>query len=51
MTTATTRSWRELVEKVDDENRHRDSLYPYVYEFSNGEKKRDSGPNGGPYSG
>ena len=51
MSTVTTRSidWRELVEDADDENRHRDSLYPIAYRFSQGVIKRDSGPKSGIY--
>ncbi len=51
MSTSSTKSWRELVEEVDDENRHRDSLYPIVYIFSNSRVRRDSGPSGGIYAG
>lgn len=52
MTTTSTQSWREIVEKADDkETRHKDSLYPEVYYFSNGKTKRDSGPSGGVYAG
>lgn len=42
----TTQSWREIVEKADkDEDRHQDSLYPYVWYFNGGAiKKRDNGP-------
>ena len=49
MTTETTINWRELVERVDDDNRHRDNLYPVVYIFSNGRMRRDSGPESGIY--
>lgn len=49
-TTTTTREWREIVEKADGEDRHRDSLYPPVYFFSNGRVMRDSGPNSGIYN-
>lgn len=42
-------SWREVVESVDGEKFHVDSLYPVVYEFSNGRKFRDSGPQSGIY--
>ena len=38
--------WREVVEKLDDDNRHQESLYPVVYVFSNSVKRRDSGPSG-----
>lgn len=51
MTTSRTVSWREFVEGIDDENRHRDSLYPVVYKFSGGVEKRDSGPKSGVYAG
>ena len=44
-----TQSWRELVEQVDDDKRHVDSLYPVVYNFSSGKTKRDSGPTKGVY--
>lgn len=43
--TSSTRSFREIVEKLDDPNRHRDSLYPVVYVFSNNRQFRDSGPD------
>lgn len=46
----TSRSWRELVEKYDDEDRHKDSLYPVVYHMSGGRDFRDSGPSGGFYN-
>ncbi len=49
MATSRTFSWREQVERIDDKNRHRESLYPVVYIFSNGKKRRDSGPNSGIY--
>jgi len=49
MTTSSTKSWKELVEEADDENRHIDSLYPVVYKFSNGKVRRDSGPTKGVY--
>ena len=49
--TMTSRSWREIVEKFDDENRHRDSLYPVVYTFGSGRQFRDSGPTSGIYAG
>ena len=45
-----TKSWREIVEKADDKDRHQDSLYPIVYEFSDGITKRDSGPKKGIYT-
>lgn len=48
--TTTTKSWREMVEKADDEDRHRESLYPVVYEFGGRVRKRDSGPNAGVYA-
>ena len=47
---STDHSWRELVERIDDEDRHIDSLYPYVYFFSGGRKLRDSGPTKGIYT-
>lgn len=50
MTTTTTRSWREIVEAADDENRQRDSLYPTVYTFGGRLQKRDSGPAAGVYA-
>lgn len=43
-------SWRELVEALDDKDRHRDSLYPIVYKFSEDVEKRDSGPRKGIYT-
>ena len=49
MSTSSEFSWREEVERADDKNRHIDSLYPYVYKFSNGVLKRDSGPQKGVY--
>lgn len=42
-------NWRDIVEKADDQNRHRDSLYPVVYIFSSGAVRRDSGPDSGVY--
>lgn len=42
-------NWLALVERVDDDNRQQDSLYPVVYFFSMGKTKRDSGPDGGVY--
>lgn len=51
MSNSTTRNWRELVEKVDGPDRHRDSLYPFVYFFSGHNNRRDSGPNSGVYAG
>ena len=49
--TTTTRQWRELVEKHDDKNRQRDSLYPIAYEFNGGEITfRDPGPTKGIYT-
>lgn len=50
MSTSSQMDWRELVEKADDDNRHRDSLYPIVYRFSSGKVMRDSGPNSGVYN-
>ncbi len=50
MSSSTEFSWREVVEKADDADRHKDSLFPVVYIF-NGRKFRDSGPNGGVYAG
>lgn len=48
--TTTTRDWREIVEKVDGPDRHRDSLYPIVYTFGGGLRRfRDSGPQSGVY--
>lgn len=49
MSTSSQHSWRELVETFDDKQRHIDSLYPIVYVFSNGRKRRDSGPEAGVY--
>ena len=46
---STTFSWREEVEKIDGPNRHLESLYPVVYDFGEGVRKRDSGPKKGPY--
>lgn len=46
----TDRSWREIVEKADDEDRHKDSLYPVVYKVSGSREFRDSGPLRGIYS-
>lgn len=43
------RSWREIVEKADGPGRHEESLYPIVYNFSNGAKRKDSGPASGVY--
>lgn len=51
MTTTRDFSWREIVERNDDEDRHKDSLYPVVYKFSSGRKMRDSGPSSGVYEG
>lgn len=51
MSTARDFSWREIVEKVDGPERHRESLYPYVYEFSGNNRRRDSGPAKGIYEG
>ncbi len=51
MSSSTEFSWREIVEKADDDNRHQDSLFPVVYITSGGRKFRDSGPNGGVYAG
>jgi hypothetical protein len=48
-TTSRTFSWREVVEKIDDEDRHKNNLYPVVWKFSNGQVKRDSGPTKGIY--
>ena len=42
-------SWREIVEKADDDNRHIESLFPVVYLVSGGRKFRDSGPESGVY--
>ena len=50
MATQTTQSIREIVEKLDGPERHLDSLYPVVYEFSSGVTKRDSGPRKGVYT-
>lgn len=46
----TDRSWREFVEKVDGEDRHKDSLYPVVYKVTGGREFRDSGPLKGIYT-
>ncbi len=51
MTTTRTFSFREVVEKLDGPDRHKDSLYPVVYTFSNNKTRRDSGPTGGVYQG
>lgn len=51
MSSDTQFSWREIVEKADDADRHKDSLFPVVYIVSGGRKFRDSGPNGGVYAG
>lgn len=50
MSASTQMSWRRLVEAFDDENRHRDSLYPIAYTFSDNKVKRDSGPESGIYT-
>lgn len=47
-TKTTTRQWRDIVAKADDDNRHRDSLYPIAYKFTN-RTFRDSGPTKGVY--
>ena len=36
-----TRSWREMVEKADDKNRHYESTYPVAYVFSSNRVFRD----------
>jgi len=46
---SSTQSWREMVEKADDKDRHFESLYPVTYFFSNGRTRRDSGPESGVY--
>lgn len=51
MTTSRDFSFRELVEKIDGPDRHRDNLYPEVYQFSGGKPRRDSGPSSGIYQG
>ena len=50
-TSSSTRNWREIVEKADDKQRHKDNLYPVVYIMQNGRKFRDSGPTKGVYEG
>ena len=50
MSTSSQMDWREMVERADNDDRHRDSLYPVVYIFSNGKVMRDSGPNSGVYN-
>ncbi len=47
--TTRTFSWREFVEKNDDENRHKDNLYPVTYKFQTSRVMRDSGPTKGIY--
>ena len=49
MSTSSTINWKQLVERVDNDDRHRDSLYPVVYVFSNNRVRRDSGPESGVY--
>lgn len=49
MSTSTSRSWRELVEEIDDKDRNEKTLHPVVYFFSNGVLKKDSGPQSGIY--
>jgi len=44
-------NWRDEVERIDGESRHIESLYPIVYIFSSGAKRRDSGPASGVYEG
>ena len=51
MTTFRQFSFREVVEKIDGPDRHRDNLYPIVYKWSSGLSRRDSGPTGGIYEG
>lgn len=51
MTTSRDFSWREVVEKVDGDDRHKESLYPKVYYFTGGRDRRDSGPASGIYEG
>ncbi len=50
MSTDSQMTWREMVERADNDDRHRDSLYPVVYVMSNGKVFRDSGPNSGVYN-
>jgi len=50
MTTSSTFSWREEVEKADGRDRHTESLYPVVYTFGGSVTKRDSGPQKGIYT-
>jgi len=49
MANSTTFSWREIVEKAEGPNFHKESLYPIVYIFSNGRVRRDTGPEQGIY--
>ena len=51
MSTSRDFSWREVVEKADGPERHKESLYPNVYEFTGGRTRRDSGPTKGIYEG
>lgn len=50
MSTSSQKDWREVVEEADNDDRHRDSLYPIVYRFSSGKVMRDSGPKSGVYA-
>lgn len=51
MSTSRNFDWREVVEKNDGPERHRDSLYPEAYRFAQIKPKRDTGPNSGIYEG
>lgn len=51
MTTSRDFSFREIVEKIDGPERHKESLYPIVYEFTGNRPRRDSGPTKGIYEG
>ena len=51
MSTSRDFSWREIVERNDEPNRHKNNLYPEVYFFSNKRPRRDSGPDSGIYEG
>lgn len=42
-------NWREFVKRHDGESFDYESLFPIVYEWSNGRTFRDSGPTGAFY--
>lgn len=48
-TTSSSRDFRELVLKKDGPDFWDKSLYPEVYQWSNGRTFKDSGPEKGPY--